>query len=174
MKQIILSASILAMSSFAYQADAQVQKYCVIDSKYILEKVPEYVAAQKKLDEASLAWQADVDKKMVQIEQMYKSYQAERPMLSEDARKKREDEIIAKEKEAKDLQKRYFGYDGELFKKRQELVKPIQDKVFNAVQQYAQSRSYDIVYDKAGGITIFYADPKVDKSEDIVKIVTKK
>lgn len=174
MKQFILSASIIAISSFAYQANAQVQKYCVIDSKYILEKIPEYVDAQKKLDESSIAWQGEVDKKMAQIEQMYKSYQAERPMLSEDARKKREDEIIAKEKEAKDLQKRYFGYDGELFKKRQDLVKPIQDKVFNAVQQYAQQRNYEIVYDKAGGITIFYADPKIDKSDDIVKIVTKK
>lgn len=174
MKQFIVGLSLLAAVGYHYQANAQVQKYIVIDSKYILEKVPEYNDAQKKLDEASKAWQEEVDKKMVQVDQMYKSYQAERAMLSEEARKKREDEIVAKEKEAKDLQKKYFGFDGELFKRRQDLVKPVQDKVFNAVQQYAQQRAIEIVYDKAGGVTIFYADPKLDKSDDIVKIINKK
>ena len=174
MKQYIVGIGVAALSSFAFQANAQVQKYIVIDSKYILEKVPEYNDAQKKLDEASKLWQDEVDRKMLQVDQMYKSYQAERPMLSEDARKKREDEIITKEKEAKDLQRKYFGFDGELFKKRQDLVKPVQDKVFNAVQQFAQQRSIEIVYDKAGGVTIFYADPKLDKSDEIVKIINKK
>lgn len=153
---------------------AQAQKYCVIDSKYILEKLPEYNDAQKQLDTISDQWQKEVDAKMQAVDQMYKSYQAERPLLSEDARKKREDEIVAKEKEAKDLQKQYFGYDGTLFKKRQSLVKPIQDKVYGAVQQYANQRGYDMVYDKAGGITIFYANPTLDKSDEIVKIVSKK
>lgn len=174
MKQYIIGVGIAALASFSYQANAQVQKYIVIDSKYILEKVPEYNDAQKKLDEASKAWQEEVDKKMQQVDQMYKSYQAERAMLSEDARKKREDEIITREKDAKDLQKKYFGYDGELFKRRQDLVKPVQDKVFNAVQQFAQQRGIEIVYDKAGGVTIFYADPKLDKSDEIVKIINKK
>lgn len=167
MKKIMLALSFVLLTGLA----AQAQRYCVIDSKYILEKIPDYNNAQKQLDAASEAWQKEVDAKMQGIDQMYKSYQAERPMLSEDARKKREDEIIAKEKEAKELQKKYFGYEGEVFKKRQSLVKPIQDKVFNAVQQYAQSRGYDMVYDKAGGITIFYADPKLDKSDDIVKLI---
>lgn len=167
MKKIMLALSFVLLTGLA----AQAQRYCVIDSKYILEKIPDYTNAQKQLDAASEAWQKEVDAKMQGIDQMYKSYQAERPMLSEDARKKREDEIIAKEKEAKELQKKYFGYEGEVFKKRQSLVKPIQDKVFNAVQQYAQSRGYDMVYDKAGGITIFYADPKLDKSDDIVKLI---
>lgn len=150
---------------------AQAQRYCVIDSKYILEKLPEYTNAQKQLDAASQAWQKEVDAKMQGIDQMYRSYQAERPMLSEDVRKKREDEIVTKEKEAKELQKKYFGFEGEVFKKRQSLVKPIQDKVYNAVQQYAQNRGFDMVYDKAGGVTIFYADPKLDKSDDIVKLI---
>src|SRR5690606_21181020 len=93
------------------------------------------------------------------------------PMLSEASRQKREAEIIAKEKEAKNLQKQYFGYEGAVFQKRQELVKPIQDKVYNAVQKYAETHGYDIIYDKAGGITIFYANPKLDKSDEIVKLI---
>lgn len=167
MKKILLALSVVLVTGIA----AQAQRYCVIDSKYILEKIPDYNNAQKQLDAASQGWQKEVDSKMQNIDQMYKSYQAERPMLSEDARKRREDEIVAKEKEAKDLQKKYFGYEGEVFKKRQSLVKPIQDRVYNAVQQYAQNRGYDMVYDKAGGITIFYADPKLDKSDEIVKLI---
>lgn len=167
MKKILLALSLVLLTGWA----AQAQRYCVIDSKYILEKVPDYNNAQKQLDAISQGWQKEVDAKMQGIDQMYKSYQAERPMLSEDARKKREDEIVAREKEAKDLQKKYFGYEGEVFKKRQSLVKPIQDRVYNAVQQYAQSRGYDMVYDKAGGITIFYADPKLDKSDEIAKLI---
>lgn len=167
MKKILFSLSVVLIAGLS----AHAQRYCVIDSKYILEKIPDYNNAQKQLDAASQGWQKEVDTKMQNIDQMYKSYQAERPMLSEDVRKKREDEIVAKEKEAKDLQKKYFGYEGDVFKKRQSLVKPIQDKVYNAVQQYAQNRGYDMVYDKAGGITIFYADPKLDKSDEIAKLI---
>src|SRR5690554_1803558 len=170
MKKIIVAISVimfLGLTTYAQQ-----QRYCVIDSKYILEKIPEYNNAQEQLDAQSEAWQKEVDSEMQQIDQMYRSYQAERPMLSEAARKKREDEIIEKEKQAKELQRKYFGFEGEVFKKRQTLIKPIQDKVFNAVQQYAQTRNYDMIYDKAGGITIFYADPKIDKSEDILKLIS--
>jgi outer membrane protein len=92
-------------------------------------------------------------------------------MLSDEVRKKREDEIVAKEKDAKDLQKQHFGYEGDLFKKRQELVKPVQDKVFNAVQKLAQQKGYDLVLDKAGGVTLFYADPKLDRSDDVLKLM---
>lgn len=167
MKKLFFVCSIALLGAFS----AQAQRYCVIDSKYILEKIPEYAQAQKELDAVSDGWQKEVDAKLQGIDQMYKSYQAERPMLSEDTRKKREEEIVAKEKEAKTLQKKYFGFEGEVFKKRQSLVKPIQDKVYNAVQQYAQQRGYDMVYDKAGGITIFYADPKLDKSDEIAKLI---
>jgi len=171
MKKIILGLGILGLSFSALQVSAQTQRYCVIDSKYILEKLPEYTKAQEQLDKESKEWEKEIDQRMQAIDQMYKSYQAERPMLSEDVRRKREDEIVAKEKEAKDLQKKYFGFEGELFKRRMSLVKPVQDKVFNAVQSYAQQRSYEIVYDKSGGVTIFYADPKIDKSEDILKLI---
>lgn len=170
MKKIILGAAFVLCSGVA----AMAQKYCVIDSKHILDKVPEYATAQKQLDNLSEGWQKEVDAKMEAVDQMYKSYQAERAMLNESMRAKREAEIVAKEKEAKDLQKKYFGYEGELFKKRQTMIKPIQDRVFNTVQQYATSRGFDIVYDKSGGITIFYADPKLDKSEEVIKLVNKK
>ena len=147
------------------------QHYCIIDSKYILEKMSDYKDAQGKLDNVSKAWQEEVDNKMTEVDKMYKSYQAEKPMLSDDMRKKREDEIVAKEKAAKDLQKQRFGYEGDLFKKRQEFIKPIQDRVFNAVQKMASSKGYDMVLDKAGGVTLFYADPKLDRSDDVLKIL---
>lgn len=150
---------------------AQAQHYCIIDSKYILEKLPDYKDAQGKLDNLSKAWQDEIDAKMADVDKMYKGYQAERPMLSDEMRKKREDEIVAKEKSAKDLQKLHFGYEGDLFKKRQEYVKPIQDRVYNAVQKLASQKGYDIVMDKAGGITLFYADPKLDRSDDVLKIL---
>lgn len=165
MKKIILPVLLLLGSFISVNA----QKYCIIDSKYILEKVPDYKVAQSQLDAFSKNWQSEVDNKMKEVDRMYKSYQAERAMLNEDMRKKREDEIMTKEKAAKDLQKQYFGYEGDLFKKRQELVKPVQDKVYNAVQKMAVARGYDLVLDKAGGVTMFYADPKLDRSDEVLK-----
>ncbi len=159
---------------FAGTLSAVAQRYCIIDSKYILEKIPDYTNAQATLDNLSKNWQTEIDNRMQEVERMYKSYQAERAMLSDEMRKKREDEIVQKEKEAKDLQKQRFGYEGDLFKKRQELVKPIQDKVFNAVQKMAQQKAYDLVLDKAGGVTLFYADPKLDRSDDVLKLLNVK
>ncbi|HEY9178943.1 MAG TPA: OmpH family outer membrane protein [Flavipsychrobacter sp.] len=167
MKRIVLSIVCLLLVTFA----ANAQRYCVIDSKYILDKMVEYKDAQTRIDKLSEDWQKDIDNRMQEVDRMYKAYQAERAMLSEEMRKKREDEIIAKEKAVKDLQKQRFGYEGELFRERQKLIKPVQDKVFNAVQKYATSRAYDMVLDKAGGVTLFYADPKIDKSDDILKIL---
>lgn len=167
MKRIIITLLLAVTCATA----AQAQRYCVIDSKYILEKVVDYKDAQTQLDRLSKTWQDEIDGKMAEVERMYKAYQAERAMLSDDMRKKREDEIVAKEKAAKDLQKQRFGYEGDLFKKRQELVKPIQDRVYNAVQKMASTRAFDLVLDKAGGVTLFYADPKLDRSDDVLKIL---
>jgi outer membrane protein len=155
----------------ALAGTASAQRYCIIDSKYILEKMTEYKDAQTKLDQTSKTWQTEIDNKIQEVERMYKSYQAERAMLSDDMRKKREDEIMTKEKAAKDLQKQRFGFEGDLFKERQRLVKPIQDKVYNSVQKMATSKSYDLVLDKSGGITMFYADPKLDRSDDVLKLL---
>ena len=166
MKKALFSLFLILMAFTGVKAQ---QHYCIIDSKYILEKMSDYKDAQGKLDNLSKAWQEEIDNKMAEVDKMYKSYQAEKPMLSDDMRKKREDEIISKEKTAKDLQKQRFGYEGDLFKKRQEFIKPIQDRVFNAVQKMASSKAYDMVLDKAGGVTLFYADPKLDRSDDVLK-----
>jgi outer membrane protein len=145
------------------------QKYVIIDTRYILDKMPEYKTAQKQLDDIAAGWQKDIDGKQAELDNMYKAYEAEQVMLSDELKKKREDQLFNKEKELRDLQRKRFGFEGDLFKKRQELVKPIQDKVYNAVQKMATSRGYDLVLDKSEGITIIFADPKLDKSEDVLK-----
>ena len=144
-------------------------RYAIVDTKYILNKMPEYIEAQKKLDQQSFAWQKEIDDKQAALDKMYKDFEAEQVMLSEDLKKKREDEIYNKEKEVRDLQRKRFGFEGDLFRKRQELVKPIQDKVYNAIQKIAVSRMYDFILDKSEGITVIFADPKLDKSEDVLR-----
>jgi outer membrane protein len=134
-----------------------------------LEKVPEYKAAQEKLDQFSKQWQQEIDKKAADLDKMYKDYDAEQVMLSDDLKKKREDELFNADKALKDLQRKRFGYEGDIFKKRQELIKPIQDRVYNAVQKLAASKLYDFILDKSEGITVIFADPKLDKSDDVLK-----
>jgi outer membrane protein len=163
-KTFLLSVAIFTMA-FATQA----QRYAIIDTKYILNKIPEYKDADKKLQQVGEQWQKEIDDKQTQLDKMYKNYDAEQFMLTDDLKKKREDELFVKEKEVRELQKRRFGYEGDLFKERQRMVKPIQDKVYNAVQKIAVARSYDFVLDKSEGITIIFADPKLDKSEEVLK-----
>ena len=148
---------------------SQAQKYAIIDTRYILDKMPDYTQAQKQLDGIAADWQKDIDTKQSDLDKMYKDFEAEQVMLSDDLKKKREDQLFLKEKELRDLQRKRFGFEGDLFKKRQELIKPIQDKVYNAVQRMASQRGYDFVLDKSEGITIIFADPKLDKSEDVLK-----
>ena len=165
MKKIMFS--VFAMTLFAMVATAQ--RYAVIDTKYILDKMPEYREAQKKLDQFSEQWQQEIELKQRDLDQMYRSFEAEQVMLSEELRKKREDELFNREKEVRDLQKKRFGFEGDLFRKRQELVKPLQDKVYNAVQKLAVARQYDLILDKSEGITVIFADPKLDKSDDVLR-----
>ncbi len=165
MKKIFLSIAILFISFLGTYA----QKYAYIDSEYIMENIPEYKDAQTELDNLSKDWQKEIEKKFKDIDNLYKAFQAESVLLPEDVKKKRENEIIALEKEAKDLQKKRFGKDGDLFKKRQDLVKPIQDKVYNAIEKRAQDKNYIFVFDKAGSLTIMYADAKYDISDDILE-----
>jgi outer membrane protein len=134
-----------------------------------LDKIPEYKEADKKLKALGDQWQQEIDQKQMTLDKMYKNYEAEQFMLSDDLKKKREDELFVKEKELRDLQKKRFGYEGDLFKERQKMVKPIQDKVYNAVQKLATARGYDFILDKSEGITIIFADPKLDKSDDVLK-----
>ena len=152
----------------SFFANAQA-RYAVINTKYILDKIPEYKEADKKLKALGDQWQLEIDDKQMTLDKMYKNYEAEQFMLSEELKKKREEELFIKEKELRDIQKRRFGYEGDLFKERQKLVKPIQDKVYNAVQKMAAARSYDFILDKSEGITIIFADPKLDKSDEILR-----
>ena len=158
----LLSCLLLALTTSA-------QRYAVIDSKYILEKIPEYKASQQKLDQFSEQWQQEIDKKTADLDKMYKEYDAEQVMLSDELKKKREDELFNKDKELRDLQRKRFGYEGDIFKKREELIKPIQDRVYNAVQKLAVSKLYDFILDKSEGITVIFADPKLEKSDDVLK-----
>jgi outer membrane protein len=165
MKKTLIIASCLLF--FACVANAQ--RYAIIDSKYILEKLTDYKDAQKKLDQFSEQWQQEIDQKQTMVDGMIKDYDAEQVMLSDELKKKREDELYNKEKELRDLQKKRFGFEGDLIKKRQELIKPIQDKVYNAVQKLAIDRQYDFILDKSEGITVIFADPKLDKSDEVLR-----
>ena len=160
---------ILATCFLLIAASTNAQRYAIIDSKYILDKLPEYKEAQKLLDQFSEQWQQEVDQKQALMDKMYKEYDAEQVMLSDVLKKKREDELYNKEKELRDLQKKRFGFEGDLFKKRQELIKPIQDRVYNAVQKLATEKQYDFILDKSEGITVIFADPKLDKSADVLR-----
>jgi outer membrane protein len=165
MKKILFIAFTLMLGAFSLKA----QRYAIVDSKYILEKMTEYKDAQKSLNKVSEDWQKEIDQKQASLDRMYKEYEAEQVMLSDELKKKREDQLFNLERELRDLQRKRFGFEGDLFKKRQELIKPIQDKVYNAIQKLAVQRSYDFILDKSEGITVIFADPKLDKSEDILK-----
>jgi outer membrane protein len=164
MKKLILIACILSISAFV-----QAQRYAIIDTKFILDRMPDYKAAQKNLDDVAANWQKEIDVMQQELDRMYKDYEAEQVMLSEDLRKKREDQLFVKEKTLRDLQRKRFGFEGDLFKRRQELIKPIQDKVYNVVQKLAVQRGYDFILDKSEGITVIFADPKLEKSEDVLR-----
>ncbi|HZG99552.1 MAG TPA: OmpH family outer membrane protein [Flavisolibacter sp.] len=165
MKRLFL----LAMFSFCLFGLANAQRYAIIDTKYILDKMPDYRSAQKNLDDIASGWQKEIDNMEAELNKMYKDFEAEQVMLSDDLKKKREDQLFVKEKTLRDLQRKRFGFEGDLFKKRQELIKPVQDKVYNAVQRLAVQRGYDFILDKSEGITVIFADPKLEKSDDVLR-----
>ena len=166
MKKLLFVALMVLGTAVAVSAQ---QRYAVIDTKYILERIPAYKEADAKLKLVGEQWQKEIDDLQVQLDKMYKNYESEQFMLTDALKKKREDELFEKEKQVRDLQKKRFGYEGDLFKERQRLIKPVQDKVYDAIQKIATSRSYDFVLDKSEGITIIFADPKLDKSDDVLK-----
>lgn len=166
MKKLLFVALMVLGTTMGVNAQ---QRYAVIDTKYILERIPAYKEADAKLKLTGEQWQKEIDDLQVQLDKMYKNYESEQFMLTEALKKKREDELFEKEKQVRDLQKKRFGYEGDLFKERQRLIKPVQDKVYDAIQKIATSRSYDFVLDKSEGITIIFADPKLDKSDDVLK-----
>jgi len=160
--------SLMLMMVIAVSTSVNAQKYAYVDTKYILDNIPEYQDAQDELDEISVKWQKEIESKYKEVEDLYKEYQAEAVLLPADIKKKKEDAIISKEKEVKDLQKKYFSPEGLLFNKRQELVQPIQEKVFNAIETIAITKNFGFVFDKAGGTTLLYGSPKFDISDDVL------
>jgi outer membrane protein len=165
MKRIILNiAALFLLSGFV-----MAQKYAFVDTDYILNRIPSYKAAQDQLDKLSTEWQTEVENLYTEIEKMYKDYQTEKVLLNEEMRVKKEEEIVTKEQTAKNLQKEYFGRDGSLFKKREELVKPIQDEVYRIVKEIATEGNYAVIFDTASGANMIYTDPKYDKSDEVLE-----
>ncbi len=166
MKKILFSIILMLGASVVFS-----QKYALVDTDYILKNIPSYKAAQDKLDDLSEEWQKEIEEKKENLDEIYKDYQSEKVLLSEEMQKKREEEIVKKEEDLRALQKKYFGPKGKLFEKRKELVKPIQDEVANAVKQVAEKGNYAVIFDTASGMNMIYTDPKYDKSDEVLEIL---
>lgn len=143
------------------------QRLAYVDVTAILESLPDYQKAQEQLDKVATQWRQEIAQEQDQIKSMYSQYQAEQVMLSEEMKRKREEEIMAKEKDVREMQRQKFGPEGALFKKREELVKPIQDKVYAAIQKFAEDKGFEYIFEKGSASGMLYADPKYDKTEDI-------
>ena len=150
-------------------AVAQQQRFAFVDSEYILNNIPAYKSAQQQIDKLSADWQKEIEAQYGEVDKLYKNYQAESVMLSEDMKKKRQDEIIKKEQAVKELQMKYYGPEGELAKKQQDLVKPIQDEVYKAIKEMAVEGGYAAVFDSSADATLLYANPRQDRSDEVLE-----
>ena len=164
MKKVLIMLTAMVMMSVA----ANAQKICYVDMEFILGKIPAYADAQKELDRVSQGFQKEIETKRKAVDDMFKQYQSEQVLMTDQIKQQKMKEIETAEKEVKDLQKKKFGPDGELFQKRKELIKPIQDKIYDEIQKYAQAKSYDIIFDKSSGPAMLYASDKLNKSDDIL------
>ena len=164
MKRIALSVIAIVACALASYA----QKFALVDMEYILKNVPAYEMANEQLNQVSQRWQREVEAVSKEAETMYKNYQSEMVFLTDDQKKKREEEIVAKEKEATELRYKYFGPQGELYKKRQALIKPIQDEVYNAVKKVSEERGYQVIFDRASSQNIIFASPRIDVSNEVL------
>ena len=166
MKKLLLSI-IIILNSVTLSA----QKFAYVDTDYILNKIPEFRQAQDKLDEISLDWQKEIESRYTEVEQMYRAYQQEQVLLTEEMKMKREEAIINKENETQQLQQKYFCPEGELYKKRQELIKPIQDKIYDAIQQLAINNKYQIIFDSSSDLIMLYKNNNLDKSDKVLELI---
>ena len=165
MKKVILFTALIVLTTMVGFA----QKFAFVDSEYIRKNIPAFNTAQEQLDKLSAQWEKEVADGYAEVEKMYKAYQNETILLSQDMKVKREEAIIAKEKEMKDLQNKYFGVEGDLFKKREELVKPIQDEILKAIKEISVEGSYAVIFDTATGGNILFANPKYDISDLVLE-----
>ena len=163
MKNILLALSFLIITSSSWA-----QKFAYVDSQFILEHIPEYKQAKQQLDDLSYDWQEDIEKAYTQIDQLYRAYQTDKVLLTDKMRQTREDEIIQKEKDVKELQQQRFGTEGDLFKKQEELIRPIQNQIYNAIQEFATDGRYGVIFDKSSDLLMLFADENLDKSERIL------
>lgn len=163
-KSGVILAVFLLTSAFTFA-----QKYAFVDSEYIRKNIPAFNTAQEQLDNLSKQWEKEVSDGYAVVEQMFNSYQSESVLLSQDMKARREEAIVTKEKEIKDLQNKYFGMDGELFKKREELIKPIQDEIIKAIKTIAVEGSYAVIFDSSSGGNILFANPKFDISDQVLE-----
>lgn len=164
MKRLFITL-IAALATFI-AADAQ--KFALVDMEYILKNIPAYERANEQLNQVSKRWEGEIEALVSEAETLYKKYQSESVFLSDSQKTKSEEAIMNKEKEASDLKKKYFGSEGELFKKRQSLMAPIQEEIYNAVKDICEAKGYQLVIDRASGASIIYASPKIDISDDIL------
>ncbi len=164
MKKIILTLVVTLAAVFG----ASAQKFALVDMDYVLRNVPSYEMANEQLNQVSQRWEKEVNTKAKEAEEMYKKYQAEQVFLTDDQKKKAEEEIVAKDKEVTDLRYKYFGPEGELYKKRQSLMKPIQEDVYNAVKAVAEEKGYQVIFDRASSQSIVFASPRIDVSNEVL------
>ena len=147
------------------------QKFAYVDSQYILENIPEYLQAKKELDNISYDWQEEIETAYQSIEKLYRAYQTDKVLLTEKMRQAREYEIIENEKEVKNLQQQRFGKDGDLYKKQEELIRPIQNQIYNAIQEFAENGKYGVIFDKSGDMLMLYSSKNLDKSDKIIDLL---
>jgi outer membrane protein len=166
MKKILL---LLFAAFLSLNLAAKGEQVVLVDMDYIMSAIPAYETANEQLEQISKKWQKEIEAILLEVQTMYKNYQTELVFLSEEMKKKREDEIIAKEKEANDLKRKYFAPDGELYKKREALVKPIQDEIYNAVQEICEQQGYQVVLDKSSTNNLIFASPKIDISDQLLE-----
>ena len=168
LKSLFLTAAIICCSVVSANAQIGGQKFAYVDSDYILSNIPEYGDAQAELEALSTRWNNEVKAIYDKVSEMYKKYQTEMVLLSEDQKRAREQEIINKEQEAKNLQMQYFGSDGQLYQKRTELVQPIQEKIYTALTELSQTKGYTFVFDIASGTSVLFASERADISDDVL------
>jgi outer membrane protein len=159
--------------TLGFVATLSAQRIAYVDVTAVLESLPEYQKAQEQLDKVATAWRQEIAQEQDKVKGLYSKFQAEQVLLSEEMKKQREEEIMAKEKEVRELQRQKFGPEGALFKKREELIKPIQDKVYNSIEKFAQDKGFEFIFDKGSASGMLYADKKNDKTEDIKTILKK-
>lgn len=164
MKKLLFALLILTGCAFG----ASAQKFALIDMEYILKNIPAYEMANEQLNQISQRWQKEVEAKADEAQTMYKNFQADMVFLTDEQKAKREADIVAKEKEATELRYQYFGPEGELFKKRQSLMQPIQDEIYNAVKKVSEERGYQCIFDRASSANIIYASPRIDVSNEVL------